>query len=314
MPLIGKGFWKIPADRAAGVVYEAIKAGYRHLDCACDYGNERECGEGIRRAIDEGICRREDLFITSKLWNTYHHREHVPLAFQRSLNDLGLHYLDLYLVHFPISLRFVPFEERYPPEWTDRAGNSGSMHVDPVPFRETWEAMEALQLAGSARHIGVSNMNCQGLMDLLSYCKIKPAVNQVELHPYLTQESLVTFCHEQGIGVTALSPLGGVSYVEIGLAATSENVLLDGVIARIAAAHKKTPAQVILRFQLQRGVSVIPKSLNPNRMRENLASANFDLSEEDMDAVRRLDRGRRFNDPGEFTKGWGMPSGYPIYG
>uniref|UniRef100_A0A7S0ZQ58 NADP-dependent oxidoreductase domain-containing protein n=1 Tax=Noctiluca scintillans TaxID=2966 RepID=A0A7S0ZQ58_NOCSC len=312
MPPVGMGFWKVPREQTADVLYEAISAGYRHLDFACDYGNEKECGEGIRRAISAGLCTRQELFITSKLWNTYHRREHVPLACQRSLDDLGLDYVDLYLIHFPISLPFVPFEESYPPEWTDKPGNAGVMRIDPVPYRETWEAMEALKLAGKAKHIGVSNLNCFGLMDVLSYCQIKPAVNQVEMHPYNTQESLLAFCKEHGVVVAAFSPLGAGSYVGIGLAEASENVLVDPVVTGIAAAHGKTTAQVCLRFLTQRDVPVIAKSLNPGRMRENLVS-DFNLSESDIGALKGLNRNRRFNDPGHFTKGMGMPNGYPIH-
>ncbi|CAE7659433.1 XYL1 [Symbiodinium necroappetens] len=145
MPMIGLGCWKAEKGVTEEVVYNAIKVGYRHIDSAADYGNEQEVGAGIRRAIQEGICNRSDLWITSKLWNTYHRRENVPLACQRTLDDLGLDYLDLYLIHFPISLAFVPFDRCYPPEWTDKPGNAGHMILDPVPYRETWEAMQALQ-------------------------------------------------------------------------------------------------------------------------------------------------------------------------
>src|SRR5687768_12354776 len=117
MPVVGLGLWKVPKPDAAGLVREAVRVGYRHLDCACDYGNEAEVGEGIRSALSAGLCRREDLWVTSKLWNTYHAPGHVRPAVERTLRDLGLDYLDLYLVHFPIALEYVPFEERYPPGW-----------------------------------------------------------------------------------------------------------------------------------------------------------------------------------------------------
>src|SRR5581483_11171050 len=118
LPLVGLGLWKVAKPDAAGLVREAVRIGYRHLDSACDYGNEAEVGEGLRAALDAGLCRREDLWVTSKLWNTYHARQHVRPAVERSLRDLGLDYLDLYLVHFPIAQAFVPFEERYPPGWS----------------------------------------------------------------------------------------------------------------------------------------------------------------------------------------------------
>jgi D-xylose reductase len=132
LPAVGLGLWKIPNEACEQVVYDAIKVGYRCLDSACDYGNEKEVGRGIKKALDEGAVKREQLWVTSKLWNTYHRKEHVRAACLRSLSDLGLEYLDLYLVHFPIALKFVPFEERYPPEWnfTEKPG----MIEDNVPF------------------------------------------------------------------------------------------------------------------------------------------------------------------------------------
>lgn len=139
MPTIGLGCWKIPKEKTAEITYTAIKSGYKLIDQACDYGNEKESGEGIKKAIDEGIVKREDLWVTSKLWNTYHKKENVKAACQKSLADLGLEYLDLYLIHFPISLKFVPFEKRYPPEWVfDPSGADPRMEEDLVPMQETW--------------------------------------------------------------------------------------------------------------------------------------------------------------------------------
>lgn len=310
MPLVGLGVWKCPGDVASDVVYNALDLGYRHLDCACDYGNERQVGEAIKKAVDDGICTREEIWVTSKLWNTYHRREHVPLACQRTLEDLGLDYVDLYLIHFPISLPFVPFEQTYPPEWTDTPGNTGTMRIDPVPYRETWEAMEELQMAGKAKTIGMCNVTVPMLMDVLSYCRVKPAMLQIELHPYLVQSSLVACCKEYGIGVTAFSPLAGTSYPGTD---ASENVLQEAAICEIAEAHGKTPAQVCLRFQLDRGVVAIPKSQNPDRLRENLDVFDFNLSGEEMERIASLNRNRRFNDPGVFCKNWGLKNGCPIY-
>ena len=212
MPALGLGTWKIPRDVCAETVHAAIAAGYRHLDCACDYGNEVEVGQGIARAIDEGLVTREDLWITSKLWNTYHRPEHVEPAIRRTLADLGTAYLDLYLIHFPISLRFVPFEVRYPPEWVfDPQAEPARMEFDDVPIATTWAAMEELSRAGLTRNIGVCNMTTGFLMDLLASTSIPPAVLQVEVHPYLTQERLVRFAALHDIAVTAFSPLGAGS-------------------------------------------------------------------------------------------------------
>eukprot|EP00929_Paragymnodinium_shiwhaense_P057938 TRINITY_DN29020_c0_g1_i1.p1 TRINITY_DN29020_c0_g1~~TRINITY_DN29020_c0_g1_i1.p1 ORF type:complete len:345 (-),score=67.97 TRINITY_DN29020_c0_g1_i1:266-1246(-) len=313
MPLVGLGLWKSAQEDVGEVVYQAIKAGYRHLDGACDYGNEKQVGAGIKRALEEGICKREDLWVTSKLWNTYHRKEHVPQALQRSLDDLGLDYVDLYLVHFPISLKFVPFEHRYPPEWTD---DKGQMQLDNVPYRETWEAMEAVKASGKAKHIGVSNLRCQLLIDILSYCTQKPEVNQVEMHVYLQQPQLYDFCKAYGIGLTAFSPLGAASYIPMGseFATEVDNCFNDPVLGGIAKAHNKTTAQVCLRYQVQRGVAVIPKSTRVERLQENLSVFDFTLTDEEMKQIAGLDRNRRFNDPAVFARGWGMPVGYPIYG
>lgn len=318
MPQVGLGLWKSgAADTTEEIVYAALKAGVRHIDCACDYGNEDAVGRGLKRAFDEGVCKREELFVTSKLWNTYHRREHVEAACKRSLSDLGLEYLDLYLIHFPISLKFVPFETRYPPEWVhdpDGDESTKKMIVDPVPYRETWEAMEALVEKGLARDIGVSNVTCSAIMDLLSYAKIRPSVNQVENHPYLTQEALVTHCQSEGIAVTAFSPLGGSSYVELGRSA-GDLLVSNPVVKEIAAAKGKSPAQVLIRFQVQRGVVVIPKTSKPERLAENMDVFSFELTEEEMGKLFALNKNERCNDPGDFTKGFGgWPNGYPIYG
>jgi len=152
------GFWKVPKDKCADVCYQAISAGYRRLDCACDYGNEKQVGQGIARAICDELCTREDLFITSKLWNTYHHPDHVPVALARTLNDLQLSYLDEYLVHFPISTEFVPFEDKYPPEWTNLEGKMVIVQND---MGATWKAMEDSVDKGLCKTIGVCNFSTQ---------------------------------------------------------------------------------------------------------------------------------------------------------
>jgi D-xylose reductase len=303
MPPVGLGLWKVPRPDAAGLVETAIRAGYRHLDCACDYGNEAEVGAGIRAALDSGECRRDDLWVTSKLWNTYHARQHVRPALERTLKALRLDYLDLYLVHFPIAQRFVPFETRYPPGWffdPDAAGPR--MEFARVPLAETWAAMEELVDAGLVRNIGVCNYGTAMLRDLLNYARIRPGVLQVELHPYLTQEKLVRFCREEGIAVTAFSPLGALSYFSLGMADTDESVLEQPVIRDAAKRHGKTPAQVVLRWGVQRGTAVVPKTQHPERLAENLAIFGFELSPEEMAAVAGLNRNRRFNDPGVFAE------------
>jgi D-xylose reductase len=294
-------------------VQAAIGAGYRHLDCACDYGNEREVGAGIAAALRAGLCRRDELWVTSKLWNTYHEPKHVRAACERSLKDLGLDVLDLYLVHFPIALAFVPFDVRYPPEWfhDPKAAQPAMKPID-VPYADTWGAMEELQRAGLVKRIGVCNLNVSMLRDLLAKCSIRPAVHQLEMHPYLVQPRQLRYCQQERIAVTAFSPLGAPSYLPLGMAAADESVLVDPVVTRIAAAHGRTPAQVVLRWGVQRGTAVIPKTQNPARLAENLALGDFVLTETEMVAIDGLDRHRRFNDPGHFAEK-AFNTFYPIF-
>lgn len=301
---------------AADTVFEAIRVGYRHLDNACDYGNEEQVGEGIRRAIAELGVRREDLFVVSKLWNTFHAAEHVRPACERTLRDLGLDYVDLYprgyLIHFPIALKYVPFETRYPPEWVhDPSAEKPVMELAKVPMHETWGAMEALVDAGLARNIGISNMGTYGIRDILSYARIRPAVLQVERHVYLRQPKLLRYCEAEGIHVTGFSPLGAGSYVEIGTATDDMSALRDPVVKRVAERVGRSAAQVLLRWAVQRGCSVIPKSTKPERLAQNLALFDFELSEDDMASLDGLDAGRRFNDPGVYCEFMGVFC--PIY-
>jgi D-xylose reductase len=301
IPTLGLGTWKIPRDVTPTVIRDAVEIGYRHFDCACDYGNEHEVGTGLANAIKSGLCSRDDLWITSKLWNTYHEAAHVRAACERSLRDLHLDALDLYLVHFPIALAFVPFEKRYPPEWFyDPDAEHPKMKSIKVPYSETWGAMEELVRAGLVKRIGVCNLNISMLREVLSYCSIRPVVHQVEMHPYLTQPRLKRFCDEESIAVTAFSPLGADSYIPIGMAKQGERVLGEGPIHEIASRHGKSAAQIVLRWAVQRGTVAIPKTQSADHLRENLAIYDFSLSEDEMQRIDALDRHRRFNDPAEF--------------
>jgi len=313
IPPVGLGLWKVAKPNVPELVEEAIRVGYRHLDSACDYGNEVEAGAGIKAALARGLCRREDLWVTSKLWNTYHAPEHVRPAAERTLRDLGLDYLDLYLVHFPIALRYVPFDERYPPGWVFHP-SSPTPRMEPaaVPLAETWRAMEELVDAGLVRQIGVCNYGVSLVRDLLSQARIRPAVLQVEMHPYLAQEKLLRFCRGESIAVTAFSPLGAPSYVPLGMATASDSVLAHPTVTTIAREVRRTPAQVVLRWGVQRGTAVIPKTSRPDRLRENFALFDFALSDAQMASITALNQNRRFNDPGDFCeKAFG--TFFPIY-
>jgi D-xylose reductase len=303
MPAVGMGLWKIANSAVAELVEQAAAVGYRHFDCACDYGNEAEVGTGLQKAIERGLCRRDDLWITSKLWNTYHRRDHVRLAVERTLQDLKLDYLDLYLIHFPIALEYVPLENRYPPGWFhDPAEPAPQMKFAPVPLAETWAALEELVAAGLVKHIGVCNFNCALLRDLLSYARVRPEVLQVELHPYLTQEKLLRFCREARIAVTGFSPLGASSYLALNMATADESVLRQPAVTAAAERLGKSPAQIVLRWAIQRGTAIVPKTSQRERLAENLALFDFELSSDEMQAISSLDRGRRFNDPGLFCE------------
>jgi len=286
IPVLGYGTWNLAPDAAANATEEAIKSGYRHIDCAMIYGNEKEVGEGIKRAIDAGIVTRGELFITSKLWNTDHAPDDVAVACRKTLQDLGIEYLDLYLVHWAVA-----FEHG---DDTEPLDNNGVAKFAPVSLQQTWHAMEKLVDEGLVRSIGVANYTAPMLLDLLTYANTKPVMNQIELHPYHTQDHLVRFCQSQGIAVTAYSPFGSIGAA----------ILDDPVVQKLAKEYGRTPAQVALRWAVQRGTIVIPKSANKTRIAENIAISDFELSAADMDALNALDQRKIFVNP---NKWWGFP-------
>ncbi|OMJ15623.1 4-dihydromethyl-trisporate dehydrogenase, partial [Smittium culicis] len=247
MPQVGLGTWQIPKEVTKEVVFQAIKMGYRLFDCAPPNANEVEVGQGIKEAIDQGIVTRSELFISSKLHSTHHHKEHVKLGIEKSLLDLGLEYLDLYVIHSPIALKYVSIAKRYPPSrYYDQVEKK--IIFDQVPLHETWAAMEELVNSGLARNIGIANVNASLLMDLLSYAKIKPAVLQKEFHPYLSRKNLINYAKDKGIAITAFSSLGDTAYQSMGLFDKSSGfvpILENKVILDIAKNHSVTAAQVL---------------------------------------------------------------------
>ncbi|OQD71209.1 hypothetical protein PENPOL_c001G01631 [Penicillium polonicum] len=299
MPLTGYGLWDVSKAVCADQVYAAIKEGYRSFDGACDYGNEVEAGQGIARAIHDGVVQRSELFIVSKLWCTFHDPRHVQMIARKQLSDWGLDYFDLYLVHFPVSLKYVNPSEHYPPGWTATPlTNSKNVELDHVPMHQTWGAMESLVKAKLTRSIGISNFHIQLISDLLCYACIRPAVLQIEHHPYLTQRRLVDYSQEQEIVVTAYCSFGPQSTVAAKLANVDQfDSLLDHhLIKTVAQKHGKASSQVLLRWATQRGIAVIPKSRQPEHMRQNL-DMEWNLSEVEIEAISALDRGLRLNDP-----------------
>jgi len=284
MPLLGLGTWKSEPGQVYAAVREAIRLGYRHIDCASVYANEPEVGQAIRAALDEGEVRREQLWITSKLWCNSMGREHVEPALRRTLADLQLDWLDLSLIHWPVPIR---------PGVAFPTSAQDLLPPDDALIRSTWEGMEAALEAGLTHHIGVSNFSSRKLHDLLDHCRIRPEVNQVELHPLLQQPSLVADCMAEGIHITAYSPLGSLDR-PASIKADDEPVLLENpVIGAIAAERGCTPAQVLLAWHGQRGISTIPKSVNPARLRENLAAAEIELSKDDLARIAALDQNTR---------------------
>ena len=313
MPSVGLGLWKLDQPETADIIVNGVKSGYRHLDSAADYGNEIQVGEGIKQSLSQGICRREDLWVTSKLWNTFHRPEHVLPACEKSLRDLSTDYIDLYLIHFPISLKYVAFDKRYPPEWIyDPTAENPRMHIDPVPLSETWHAMEGLVERGLVKEIGVCNYNSALLHDLMAYASIKPAMLQIESHPFLTQEKLIKTAKNYGIAVTCFSPLGALSYMELEMADQNESVLNENAVKVAAERLDRTPAQVVLRWGLQRGTAVIPKTSKKERLIENQSLFDFELSNQEMSDISNLNVDRRFNDPGVFCES-AFNTFFPIY-
>ena len=243
-----------------------------------------------------GLVKRKELFLVSKLWNSFHDKERVEPICKKQLNDWGVDYFDLYIVHFPISLKYVDPSERYPPGFTYDGKN---VVPGKATIQETWTAMESLVEKGLSKSIGISNFNGQLIMDLLRYAKIVPATLQIEHHPYLTQQRLVEFAHKEGMAVTAYSSFGPQSFIELEMQQAKDTPLLfdNETIKTIASKHGKTSAQVLLRWATQRGVAVIPKSNNQHRLAENLDVTGFDLRKSELDEISGLNQNLRFNDP-----------------
>lgn len=262
MPQVGLGTWKSKPGEVKAAVKAAVKCGYRHIDCAAIYKNEAEVGEALAELFAEGIVTREELWITSKLWNDFHAATDVPEACAKTLTDLQLEYLDLYLIHWPV------------------ATGCTSKELTPA-ISETWGAMEALQQAGKTRSIGVSNFSAKKLAAMKEHAKVFPAVNQVELHPKLRQDGLLSACSELGTHLTAYSPLGSPDSASM-IKHDGASVMAHPVVVGIAEAVGKTAAQVLVRWAVQRGTSVVPKSVTASRIESNFDVFNWELTEAQM--------------------------------
>ncbi|XP_022747814.1 NADP-dependent D-sorbitol-6-phosphate dehydrogenase-like [Durio zibethinus] len=295
LPMVGLGVWRMEGKDIRDLIINSIKIGYRHFDCAADYGNEAEVGEALSEAFRIGLVKREDLFITTKLWNTDH--GHVLEACKDSLKKLQLDYLDLYLIHFPVAIKHTGIGETGSPVDED-----GVLDIDTtISLETTWHAMEDLVSKGLVRSIGISNYDIFLTRDCLAYSKVKPAVNQIETHPYFQRDCLVKFCQKHGICVTAHTPLGGATANTEWFGTVS--CLDDPILKGLAEKYKKTVAQIVLRWGIQRNVVVIPKTSKFERLQENFQVFDFELAKEDMDLIKTVDRKYRTNQPARF---WGI--------
>lgn len=283
MPALGLGTWQAAKGEVGQAVSKALSIGYRHIDCAHVYGNETEIGE----ALTSTHVPRQELWITSKLWNNSQRPQDVRTALVNSLKALCLDYLDLYLIHWPVQISHMVM---YPQSATDL-----------IPWTtehalETWGALEECVKEGLVRHIGTSNFSTKKIQVLLDNCTVRPAVSQVEMHPYLQQNRMRKFCADNGIIVTGFAPLGSKHRPAHQIKEGEPSLFDHPDIIAIAEKYETTPATILLGWAMTRNTSVIPKSTNPMRLQQNLAAADIVLDEKDMTVIKGLDAGYRFLD------------------
>jgi len=276
MPRFGLGTWRAQPNEVAQAVECALSNGYIHLDCAAIYRNEHEVGDGIAKAIAAGKITRDKLWVTSKLWCTKFRPEDVKSGLQKTLDDLGLEYIDQYLPHWPCPM--VPSDIATEPWPKDE---NGVIRAADVGLTDTWRAMEKLVDEGLVKTLGMSNFSIEEAKLILDNCDIPPVVDQVECHPFRPQHQLKDFLKSEGIHMVAYSPLGNVRDNDI-------SGLTDPLVVDLGNKYNKSPAQICLRWHLQRGVIVIPKSVTPSRIIDNTKVFGFQLSDDDMARLSKL--------------------------
>jgi len=284
IPIFGLGTWQSKPGEVGRALVDAFDIGYRHFDCARIYQNEAEIGTSLAELFKQGKAKREDVFITSKVWNTYHSYQKAAECIELSLKDLQVDYLDMYLIHWPMA--YCEGGDLFPKD------DQGKIIYSETDFMDTWTAMEDAVSAGKIKSIGLSNFNMEQVERVIREGRIKPSNLQVEIHPYFPQRGLLRFCHENRIAVTAYSPLAnnGNNFAR---KEDSPNLLTEPALVEIGRSHAKTPAQIAIRWALQRGTVVIPKSVSKTRLQENFDVFDFNLSDEEMAKVDGLDRSWR---------------------
>ncbi|CAI2729453.1 unnamed protein product [Schistosoma spindalis] len=269
IPVVGLGTWNSPSDLVGEAVKKALEVGYRHLDCAYIYKNEIEVGIALEDSMKSLKLNRDEIFITSKLWHTGHRPENVKSSCESSLKNLRLNYLDLYLIHFPVS--FKSGTSDFPKD------ENNNLIFDIVPIEETWKAMENLVDEGLVKSIGLSNFNKRQIDIILKHCRIKPVNLQIEVHANFPNIKLVEYAQSVDLTVTAYAPLGSPARSPL-----TENLLTESWIIAIAQKHNRTSAQILLRYLLQRNIIVVPKSITNDRIIENFQVFDFELTNDEM--------------------------------